>query len=223
LAPGDPRCEACGACAALCPAEARTQVGWEVSVEDLVREILKDRAFFEESGGGVTFSGGEPLMQPEFLGEMIAALRREEIPVALDTCGAAPLERLLQLGLQCDVVLFDLKGWDSTRHLAQTGVDPEPIRRNLKALAVEHPNVWLRLPIIPGCNDHPEHWEALVAFVGTLPTLRRVHLMPYHALGASKRQRLGKGGSTFETPSMAHLESLALPLRKLGLEVAFGG
>lgn len=198
-------------------------MGWETSSEDLVREILKDRAFFEESGGGVTFSGGEPLMQPEFLGELIDRLRCEEVSVALDTCGAAPRLTLLDLALRCEVVLFDLKGWDAQRHLAQTGVEPEPIRRNLQALVAQHPNVWLRLPVIPGCNDHPEDWQALVAFVATMPNLKRVHLMPYHALGASKRQRLGKQRLVFEAPSPGHLEALALPFRELGLDVKLGG
>lgn len=218
------RCTACGACADTCPSEARARMGWVVEARDLVGELLKDRAFFEESGGGVTFSGGEPLAQPEFLGELLDLLAQEEIPVVIDTCGAVPEADLLALAERAHLVLFDLKGWGRDAHERDTGWDPAPIRHNLRALDEAGVPTWARLPIIPGCTDDLEGWEAQTDFLASLKHLEQVNLLPYHPLGDRKHLRLGKGeAASFERPDEAHLEHLAGRLRHRGLVVKIGG
>lgn len=218
------RCTACGACADVCPAEARSRVGrsWEAS--ELVSELLRDRAFFEESGGGVTLSGGEPLAQPDFVREVLERLQAEEIHRVLDTCGVAPEADLLDIARRADLILFDLKGWDAERHRAMTGAEPQPIRENLQALDAHGIPSWVRIPVVPGATDDPEGWEALGDFLRSLRHLGQVSLLPYHELGRSKGQRLGRDDfQTFQKPDPAHLEHLAGRLRQRGLTVKIGG
>jgi len=155
------KCTLCGACVEACPTEARQMIGRRMRVEQLVAEVLKDRIFFDESGGGVTFSGGEPLMQPEFLAQVLRACRAEQVHTALDTCGYAERDQLLELAGMCDLVLYDLKCLDDRRHQQQTGVSNQGILDNLEALAEQHANIWIRVPLIPGLNDQPEELEAM--------------------------------------------------------------
>ena len=118
-----------------------------------MEEVLRDRVFYEESGGGVTFSGGEPLAQPDFLEALLEACRAASVHTAVDTCGFAPRERLLALAPLVDLFLFDVKLVDDARHLALTGVPAAPILENLRALAAVHANVWIRVPVVPGLTD----------------------------------------------------------------------
>lgn len=195
------KCLECRACACAetdaeaaeaCPSGAKRMAGRSVTVAELLEEVARDRIFFEESGGGVTFSGGEPLAQPAFLREALEACRSRGISTALDTCGYAARDDLLSAAALCDVVLFDLKGMDDARHRANTGVPASSIHANLTALAAAHPRVWLRIPLIPGRTDHPEELRAAAAFAASL-RLERVAILPYHALGAGKTRLLERG------------------------------
>lgn len=217
-------CTVCGSCAEACPAEARSRMGWEVEARDLAAELMRDRDFFEASGGGITLSGGEPLAQPEFIRELMGLMKIQEIPVVLDTCGAVPQRDLLELAAQASLVLFDLKGWEPRIHREHTGWDPLPIRENLRALVDRGIPVWVRLPLISGVTDDPEAWEAQGDFLASLQGLRRIHLLPYHRLGASKRLRLGWApGITFASPDSERLGRLAASLEGRGFEVRIGG
>ena len=148
-----PECRVCGACVGSCPTGARQVLGRDVSVGELLAEVLRDRPFFEESDGGITFSGGEPLRQPAFLISALEACKDAGLHTALDTCGYGCREDLLAAAELSDVVLFDLKHSEPRRHFEATGLPLEPILDNLRALCSLHGHVWLRLPIVPGFND----------------------------------------------------------------------
>lgn len=188
----DQRCLFCGQCVDACPAAARQIAGREVTVSELLQELLRDRLFYEDSGGGVTFSGGEPLSQPEFLLSALQACKRHGLHTAVDTCGLASRDHLLAVAAVTDLFLYDLKLLDDTRHRAETGASNAVILENLSALARVHREIWIRIPVIPGINDSPADFEAAARFAGGLPSVRQVNLLPYHRIGLGKSQRLGR-------------------------------
>ena len=196
-----------------------------MTVLELITEIRKDRIFYDDSGGGVTFSGGEPLMQFEFLRAVLTACRGEGIHTALDTCGHAPREQLLAAASLADLVLYDLKMMDTGRHRHYTGVDNGRILENLVALGREHSRIWLRVPVIPGINDVADEWEQIARFAAGIPGIQRLCLLPYHALGLHKNQRLGRTYRLAETaaPGPERLEEIARLFRQAGFEVITGG
>ena len=188
-------------------------------------EILQDRIFYDESGGGVTLSGGEPLRQPEFARELLAACRAQGLHTAVDTCGYGRCEDLLALAAVTDLFLYDVKILDDDRHRQYTGVSNVVILENLKALCQVRANVWIRVPVIPGFNDLMRDVEATAAWVASLGHVRQLHLLPYHALGRNKAERVGLVPDTAPVagPADGHLEALAERARAYGLEVQIGG
>jgi pyruvate formate lyase activating enzyme len=223
--PGSGLCEACGACVDACPAGARWLAGRLVTVDEVMDEVLHDRVFFEESGGGVTFSGGEPLAQPAFLKALLEACRAAFVPTAVDTCGFAPSERLLDIAPLVDLFLFDVKLVDDERHRALTGVPAAPILANLQALAAVHQNVWVRVPVVPGHTDAEEDLARIAAIAAGLPGVRQVNLLPYHRTGSVKARRLGREDplGPLAPPPRERLEALAALFRERGLAVKIGG
>lgn len=229
------RCLRCGTCEQLlagdgagqaeaCPTGALQWVGREVTVAELVAEVLRDRPFFEASGGGATFSGGEPLQQAAFVAQAMAALRAEGVTTALDTCGHAPWEDLEAVARVADLVLYDLKLIDEGRHRAATGVPSGPILENLRRLGAVHPALWIRVPLIPGINDDAANLEATARIAAATPGVRRVDLLPYHATGLAKAERLGQAPQPgIPAPGGEDLLRAAEPFRALGLNVHLGG
>jgi pyruvate formate lyase activating enzyme len=209
----------------LCPTGALQAVGRTVTPEALVAELLHDRIFFDESGGGVTFSGGEPLMQAAFATECLRRLDAEGVHTALDTCGFARWQDLADAAAHADLVLFDLKLMDDARHRAATGVSNDRILENLRHLARNHSHIWIRVPVIPGVNDDAPNLDATAAFVAGLPGVRRVELLPYHATGEPKFARVGLAYALTDTPppSRDRLEHLAAHFRDRGLTTTLGG
>jgi pyruvate formate lyase activating enzyme len=209
----------------LCPTGALQAVGRLVTPADLVTELLRDRVFFDESGGGVTFSGGEPLTQAEFVSDCLRRLRDEGVHTALDTCGFAHWHDLHDAAQHANLVLFDLKLMDAPRHRAATGVPNERILDNLRRLAAVHANIWIRVPVIPGVNDDAGNLAETAEFVSRLAGIRRVDLLPYHATGEPKFARVGLDYSLRETtaPSEQHLEHVAAFFRDRGLTTTVGG
>ncbi|MCX7600061.1 MAG: glycyl-radical enzyme activating protein [Armatimonadetes bacterium] len=186
-------CDVCGLCAEVCPAEALVVIGRLMSVEDVLREVLADRPFYETSGGGATLSGGEPLAQADFAEALVRAMKAEKLHVALDTSGEAPWDALVRVvGAGVDLVLYDVKSLDEPRHQQATGVGSARIMANLRKLRAEQPNVEIvvRHPLVPGFNDRSEDFAALGKLAAELGVA--IEVLPFHPLGRSKYEALGK-------------------------------
>ena len=186
------RCERCGICADACFADAREQIGREMTVAQVLAEIERDVAFYDESGGGVSLTGGEPLAQHAFTLALLAACKAREIHTALDTCGFAPWNVLDQVRPYVDLFLYDLKLVDDARHREVTGAPVGPILANLRALSERGHAIRLRVPVIPGVNDDDESIRQIAAFAASLPHLQGIDLLPYHTTAADKYARMGK-------------------------------
>lgn len=184
-------CTACGICAEGC-AGALEIVGREASVEEILAEVEKDRRFYENSGGGLTVSGGEPLMQPAFTLALLREAKARGLHTCLETCGFAPWEKIEALIPYVDLFLWDVKETDDALHREFTGVSCEPILQNLRRLSDAGGKIVLRCPLIPGYNDRPQHLTAIGALAEELDGVLRVDIEPYHPLGKSKSESLGK-------------------------------
>lgn len=187
------RCTLCGLCVEACPAAAFERIGTAWSAPELLAELLKDQVFYETSGGGVTFSGGEPLMQVEFLCEVLPLCKDAGLHVALDTCGAAASERYERVRPWLDLVLYDLKIADTARHRASTGVANELVLRNARLLAERGVPLWIRTPVVPGHSAEAANVRAIGEFIrDRLPTVERWDLLAYTNLGRPKYHRLDR-------------------------------
>nr|AIZ01119.1 putative pyruvate formate-lyase [bacterium enrichment culture] len=219
------RCTGCGECARVCPAEAREMIGRVVNVEDILKEIEKDVLFFDESGGGVTFSGGEPLSQPGFLGEILKACRERDIHTVVDTCGFAPREAFEKIEPFVRLFLFDLKIMDPEIHRNFTSVSNELILSNLQWLSDQGAKVIIRIPVIPGVNDNEENMEATGKFLAGLPSRPEVNLLPYHASAREKYRRFGipYRMADISPSSGERMKELSDRLAQFGLAVSTGG
>ncbi|MBR3019059.1 MAG: glycyl-radical enzyme activating protein [Clostridia bacterium] len=194
------RCTGCGLCASVCPAEACRVVGASMSAEEVLRRVLPDKPFFRERGG-VTISGGDPLLQADFVLEFASLLRENGIGVILETSGYAPWRAIEPLLPLIGCFLYDWKITDPAAHRRWTGVDNRIIRENLKTLHDRGANIVLRCPVIPDVNDTPDHFEGIAGLLEELPDIRRADLLPYHALGNDKRAQLGLKRDGFQPPA----------------------
>jgi len=218
-------CIGCGSCVEACPADARELAGREYGVGELVDLLQRDRVFFDASGGGVTFSGGEPLAQPEFLAACLLECRRRGLHTAIDTCGLAPLETVLEIARLTDLVLYDLKHMDPDRHLEETGADNQAILENLRALSDGDTELWIRIPLVPGFNDGMANLEATGAFLEKLPRRHRVFVLPYHGTATGKLSRLGATADRVgpRPPDADTLGAATEVLERHDLRVSVGG
>jgi pyruvate formate lyase activating enzyme len=215
-------CLACGRCSAKCYAGALELVGRQVGVQEVIEEVLKDRPFYETSGGGMTLSGGEPMLQLPFTLALLRAAKGAGLHTAMETCGYTTSAALDRVRPFVDLFLFDLKETDPARHLEYTGVENAPILAALRHLHDAGATVLLRLPIVPGLNDRPEHLRCVAERVRELPRLQGVEIMPYHRLGSSKRQRFGLSAdplAAVETPTADAVAGWVRSLRELGVHV----
>jgi pyruvate formate lyase activating enzyme len=229
------KCTLCGDCVEACYAEAREIVGREMTVAQVMSEIEKDLAFYDQSGGGVTFSGGEPLAQSGFLRALLQACQEKEIHTAVDTCGFAAWDALDKVRGHVDLFLYDLKLMDDGRHQRYTGVSNRLILDNLRLLSSLGHNISIRVPIIPGINDDEEDIRQLAAFAAALPGLAsaastdgpgpQVAILPYHRAAAEKCNRLDRAYDLPETspPSEERMAEIAQTLAGFGLQVEIGG
>lgn len=184
-------CTACGLCVEACPSEALRMYGYTSEVSEIMDEVVKDRPYYQTSGGGITLSGGEPLYQFGFATELLEASRHARIHTCVDTTGFVASERLQKTARLTDVFLYDYKITDPTLHKSFTGVALQPILDNLFMLNRLGAFVILRCPIIPDINFNPQHLEAISQLALQLPAIRQVDLLPYHTTGNSKYHRIG--------------------------------
>jgi pyruvate formate lyase activating enzyme len=221
----DGTCRHCGACTEVCPSGARELIGEPHAVADLVAEVERDRPFFEASGGGVTFSGGEPLCHPTFLEACLEACREKGLHTAVDTSGFASKKVVRDIARLADVLLYDLKHMDPVAHERHTGVDNVRILENLQTLSEEDASIWIRFPLIPGFNDDEANLDAMASFVCSLPHRHPVFVLPYHPVGVDKYRRLGRNPPEvdYRSPSDDELEVAVQRLRSQDLEVHTGG
>jgi pyruvate formate lyase activating enzyme len=221
----DSKCARCGACAQACYVEARRMIGREESVEEVIAEVERDEAFYEQSGGGVTFSGGEPLMQIEFLDALLRASKGRGLHTALDTCGYAPWDAIERIRGNVDLFLYDLKIIDDSRHRELTGVSNGLILKNLEALSRRGHEILLRVAIVPGVNDGDDSLRAIGAFARGLPAIRGIDILPYNRMGADKYARLGRTYVLADAPDVTdeRIAGIAATLGGFGLPVRIGG
>lgn len=219
------KCDLCGMCVQACAYEAIAIAGREASVESLVDEVERDRVFFEQSGGGATLSGGEPLSQPVFAVGLLRALRARGLHTALDTSGLAPWPVLDRVASEADLVLYDLKIIDEARHRELTGASNKIILENLVRLSGRSRPVHVRVPLIGGANDDDASVRALIDFLWPLPACRRVDLLAYHKGGQEKYRALGQEGffRVFAPPSEERMEAVRRAFAEAGFTVTIGG
>lgn len=185
-------CEKCGKCINECVSGALKLVGREYTVDEVLHEVESDSMFYAESGGGMTLSGGEPLMQIEFAAALLKSAKERGIHTAVETCGYYPEESLRAVIPYVDIFLFDYKVTGREEHKKATGVYPERILDNLEVINREGCEIHLRCPIIPGINDNEKHYDAIASLAQRLDSVTRIDLEPYHSLATGKYDSLGK-------------------------------
>lgn len=218
-------CRHCGRCVQVCPMEARQSTGWTASVSEVMKTIERDVPFYDQSRGGVTFSGGEPLCQPEFLLAVLEACGRRDIHRTVDTSGHADSGLVMRVARQTDLFLYDVKDIDPVRHQRNTGVDNTLILANLRLLSETGADVLVRIPLIPGINDDDETIRRTGAYLAGLPRRPRVHLLPFHRRAAAKYRKLGIDSRAEDVlpPSGERVAGVIQRLSAYGLSVSAGG
>ncbi len=223
------KCTGCKRCAAVCPngchlftgdthiferqncsecflcaetgCEALERVGREVSADEVIAEAMKDKIFYDNSGGGITLSGGEPLYRFGFAAEILKKAKENGLHTAIETCGFTSEENIRKISEYVDLFLFDYKETNAKLHKAFTGVDNDVIVGNLSLLNDMGKSIVLRCPIIPDCNDRKEHFEGICNAANKFENILRVEIEPYHSLGEDKYAALGSAVRKFRTPS----------------------
>jgi len=184
-------CNACGKCIDECPEDALKLYGYRESARNIVKRVIKDKAYFDNSGGGMTLSGGEPLMQPDFTMEILKEAKKAGLHTCIETCGfaaEAEYEKILPL---VDIFLFDYKAGGSEKHMLLTKQSNKLILENLKFLNASKATIVLRCPIVPGMNDTTAHFKDITRLSHDLDQIREVELMPYHNYGEHKYEQIG--------------------------------
>lgn len=214
------KCDVCGKCVYSCSIEALEIVGREVTARDLVQEIADDMVFYEESGGGATFSGGEPLCQPDFLIACLKECRRRGIHTAVDTCGYAPSETVEKIARYADLWLYDLKLVDDYRHIQFTGVSNNLVMENLARLADLEAKICIVTPLIADVNDDDDNIMGIAEFAQDLG-IGNISILPYHDIGVGKYDLIGgsRPFSELRAPSETRIAQIERTLLSYGLNV----
>lgn len=207
------QCISCGSCAAICPNGARELCGFDLATDELMEIISKDAPFYRKSGGGVTFSGGECMLQVDALEEVLKLCVDQGIPTAVDTAGNVPWESFERVLPYTDLFLYDVKLANAEKHRHYTGTDNERILENLHRLSKNHARIWIRIPIIRGVNDTIQEMDAITSRLEGI-AIEKVELLPYHKLGQSKFKAMDMTGQCFEAPDKETLNALKQRIAK---------
>ena len=218
-------CIQCGQCAISCPAESVQLVGKTMNVADVMAEIERDVICYDQSGGGVTFSGGEPLNQIRFLKALLRSSKDHQIHTAVDTSGLSSWQNYQEILPYTDLFLFDLKLMDEARHKDYTGVSNQLVVDNLAKLAQSGKKIIIRIPVIPGINDHKGNIQQTSALLTSLGTIQQIDILPYHRIAQDKYRRM-KNEYALEDihpPGEVEMQTIASQLRADGFAVTIGG
>ncbi|HTP66445.1 MAG TPA: glycyl-radical enzyme activating protein [Geobacteraceae bacterium] len=215
----------CGRCQRICNANAINISGRFLTVAQVMEVVERDREFYERTGGGVTFSGGEPFAQPNFLRELALAAKTRHLHTAVETCGFATWETIESVLGFLDLFLFDIKHMDPERHLCGTGVPNVLILENLKRIDTTGTPIRVRLPLIPGFNDSDDNMRATASFAAGLASLQALDILPYHRMGEPKWGQLDRTYALHGVPPHGREQIFALAdiAREYGIEVTVGG
>lgn len=219
------KCKLCGRCVDACMTRAREIIGREMSVGEVMAEVEQDVIFYDESGGGVTLSGGEPLMQPEFLIGLLNQCQKRGINTAVDTSCYAESKIIEMVSEKANLFLCDIKHMDNEIHERFTGVGNNLILENIRLLSETGKEIIIRIPVIPGFNDEKANLEATGRFAASLRGVIRVDILPYNRGGKEKSARLTAQSKYMqvESPDEEQMNSIAKNLSKYGFEVKIGG
>ncbi len=211
-------CRHCGRCVAVCPSNALEIVGRKMTASEVIKDVMTDRPFYVDSGGGMTLSGGEPLSQPQFSLALLTAAHDAEVHTCLETSGACATRDLLAMVPRTDLFLFDIKQMDDDLHRRFTGWSNAPILANLEALDRTGRPIRLRIPWVPGVHDQ-KHLDAVAKLYHRCRHVESVEIIPYHAIGTSKANRLGEAYATetFTVPGDQEIDALRERLAKAGV------
>ncbi len=217
-------CTGCLACVAGCAAGALSSYGREMSAAEILELVLRDRPFYAKSGGGVTFSGGEPLLQPVLLLELLQKCRALNLHTAVDTAGNVPFESLSAVQPYTNLFLYDIKAFDPALHRRLTGVDNARILQNLRRLGQLGARLWVRLPYVANLNNDRTEIKAIAALLKDIPAVEKVELLPYHAYGESKYEYLGiaRIAAQLSAPTREEVISVLNAYQAEGLTVECG-
>jgi len=212
-------CTGCGTCVEACLAGALELYGRTITVGEAVAAVIEDKTFYDESGGGCTVSGGEPLLQADFCAVLFERLHADRIHCAIDTSGAVPWERVARVLPFTDIFLYDLKHIDDAKHREGTGVSNRGILENLRRLSARGIPIEIRIPLIPGFNDASAYLQATAEFLRGLRNIVAVRLLPYHDLARSKYEAVGRADTmpSVSVPDAAGINGAAAVLRQFGL------
>ncbi len=218
------KCTLCEKCVDFCPNNAREHVGRNITSNELIKEIVKDEVFYEQSGGGVTFSGGEPLMQVDFLDDILKRCKDRGIHTAVDTSGYAPWKSFERIASKVDLFLYDIKIMDNEKHKKYIGAENDIILKNIENLSNMGCNIYLRMPIIKEINDDNDHIEKTIKLLSII-NVEQVNLLPYHKIGMDKYRRLKMNYklSGMEKPSDERMEEISQKFKKAGIKIKIGG
>ncbi|MGE5631494.1 MAG: trans-4-hydroxy-L-proline dehydratase activase [Caulobacteraceae bacterium] len=218
------KCVFCGKCVTYCMYETRDIAGKEYTVDEVLKVVLQDRVFYKQSGGGVTVSGGEPLMQIDFVEELLRRLKEEGIHTAVDTCGAVSFDVLERVAKYTDLFLYDIKLMDDQKHIEYIGVSNKLIIDNLIKLSKMHNNINIRMPIIEGINADNSHIEKTLGVIKDL-NIEKVNLLPYHDFAKHKYYKLGRvyDEDRMSKPSEVKMNTYKEMFEKAGYKVKIGG
>jgi len=219
------KCKLCGRCVEACTAGAREIIGRQMTVSEVMFEVEQDIIFYDQSGGGVTFSGGEPLMQPEFLLELLNQCQAQQIHTAVDTSCYAEPKIIEMVSEKTDLFLCDIKHMDNEIHERFTGVGNILILDNIRRLSEAGKEIVIRVPVVPGFNDEQANIEATGKFTALLRGVSRIDILPFNRGGEEKSARLTAESKPMqvETPGEEEMNSIAKELSKYGFEVKIGG